>query len=275
MQFDPRSDFRSDHSVRLPARGHGALAAFALCVSCLLPCAARSDETEIRKLFAQAGQAYDAGQFQDAATRYEQILKDGFEAPAIFFNLGNAYFKLGNAGLAILNYRRAWALTPRDAELSANFRFAVQTFGALVPEPSIVSHMLTRLSMHEWIVVSTAGYWGAALLLILHLLSKSPRLFLLRAAVALALLTAVGALGILHWYGMQRRPEYVVTVPNQQAYFAPLDNSTAHFALPPGSIVRGIEASGSWLNVASGKDTGWIRGNACLPVFAWQTGKNP
>ena len=86
------------------------------------------------------------------------------------------------------------------------------------------------------------------------------------------MLALLGAAGLGFWWEWRARPEWVVVAPGQQALFAPLDGATAHFALPPGSVVRLREESGDWLRVSAGKDEGWIRRNACRRVLPW---KNP
>lgn len=228
-----------------------------------------ADEAEVRKLFAQAGQTYDTGQFKEAAEHYEQILQHGYQAPELFYNLGNAYFKQGDAGHAILNFRRAWTMTPRDPELSANLRFAIQNAAAIAPEASIVTNALSHFSITEWIRFALFGYWGVATAAILYFLAKSRRVIFMRLAAVALVVLLVSLAGVCRWWDYRRKPELVVTAPNQQALFAPLANSTPHFALPPGSIVRLEETSGPWIRVASGRESGWIRQSACEPVLSW------
>ncbi len=227
------------------------------------------DEADIRKLFAQAGQSYDAGQFKEAVTGFEQIFDEGFLSPELFYNLGDAYFKAGDPGRAILNYRRAWTLLPRDAELSANLHFAIQNAGALAPEATYVSAALSRLSRTEWIHVSVIAYWFAASMGICFFVIKGRRALFQRLCFAGLGALIIGLAGLWHWWDYERRPEFVVTAPNQQALFAPLPNSTPHFALPVGSIVRLEEKSGPWIRVASGRESGWIPETAGEPVLAW------
>ena len=71
---------------------------------------------------AQGEKAYAL--YQQAAATYEKVLRGGFEHPDIFYNVGNAYFKVGDLGRAILNYRRAQRLIGNDADLMENIRSA-------------------------------------------------------------------------------------------------------------------------------------------------------
>ena len=48
----------------------------------------------------------------------------GFESPDLHYNLGNAYFKIGRLGPAILSWERARAAAPGDADVAANLELA-------------------------------------------------------------------------------------------------------------------------------------------------------
>src|SRR2546430_2165903 len=74
--------------------------------------------------FAKANQAYSEGRFQEAADGYESLVQSGQWNANLFYDLGNAYYRLGNFGKAILNYERALALDPRHPEADANLRLA-------------------------------------------------------------------------------------------------------------------------------------------------------
>lgn len=60
----------------------------------------------------------------EAASQYEAILAGGFQHGQIYYNLGNTYYRQGELGKAIANYRRAQRLLPRNADLEANLRLA-------------------------------------------------------------------------------------------------------------------------------------------------------
>ncbi|MCQ3980520.1 MAG: hypothetical protein DPW09_44490, partial [Anaerolineae bacterium] len=67
-----------------------------------------------------ANEDYEAGNYADAASIYEAIIASGLHNSNVYYNLGNAYFKQEDLGRAILNYRRAQRLDPRDADTTAN-----------------------------------------------------------------------------------------------------------------------------------------------------------
>src|SRR3954465_16005286 len=82
-------------------------------------------------VFARANQAYTEARFQEAAEAYENLVQSGQWNANLFYDLGNAYYRLGNFGKAILNYERALALDPRHPEADANLRLAREEARAL------------------------------------------------------------------------------------------------------------------------------------------------
>jgi tetratricopeptide (TPR) repeat protein len=70
--------------------------------------------------WTQANQVYLTGDYPGAIQLYHMALGQGGAKGAIYFNLGNAYYHQGDLGPALLNYRRAQRLMPRDAELNTH-----------------------------------------------------------------------------------------------------------------------------------------------------------
>ena len=63
--------------------------------------------------------------YQSAVMRFERIVKDGgIENGKLYYNIGNAYFRMNDLGMAILNYLRAERLIPDDANLQHNLQYA-------------------------------------------------------------------------------------------------------------------------------------------------------
>jgi tetratricopeptide (TPR) repeat protein len=71
-------------------------------------------------LIQQADSAYASGDYETAQTLYQQVIQSGVRDPAIFFNLGNAYYQSGDLGHALLNYRIVQQYWPRDPDLNRN-----------------------------------------------------------------------------------------------------------------------------------------------------------
>jgi hypothetical protein len=82
------------------------------------------DPQDIHSLLFRANQAYLEDRYEEAAGLYETIVERGHINGHVFFNLGNTYIRLGELGRAILNYKKARVLLPRDGDLKANLQYA-------------------------------------------------------------------------------------------------------------------------------------------------------
>lgn len=135
---------------RLLAVGYWLLAALAL-----LPLTARClTRGEAEETFRQANalfrQANDASAkdpaaahnlYTQAAMRFERLAGEGgIRNGTIYYNLGNTYFRLGDLGRAILNYRRARLLSPGDPDLNRNLEEARSRRADRIvePEPQLI-----------------------------------------------------------------------------------------------------------------------------------------
>src|SRR5262249_36809000 len=70
------------------------------------------------RTFLHALEVFDAAKaaadYRESAALLESLLTDGFKNGAVYYNLGNAYFRAGEYGRAIAAYRKAKAFRPRD-----------------------------------------------------------------------------------------------------------------------------------------------------------------
>ena len=78
------------------------------------------------EMLEQANQLYINQEYQKAAGLYEQILSSGKTSVQVYFNLGNAYYKLNDPARALLNFERAKLLAPANEDIDFNIRIASQ-----------------------------------------------------------------------------------------------------------------------------------------------------
>src|ERR1035437_2812736 len=71
-------------------------------------------------LMSKGNQLYQSGNFDKAADMYQKVVDSGYESPSLYFNLGNAYYRLGKTGYSILYYEKATKLAPSDEDISHN-----------------------------------------------------------------------------------------------------------------------------------------------------------
>lgn len=108
-------------------------------------------------LFLKATEAYNSGDFQQAVSLYEEIIKGGEHSPAVYFNLGNAHYKLGEIGPSIYYYEKALLLSPGDPEILNNLGFAQNmTLDAI---QSLPQTDLMRV-YNQWVYTMDLNQWS-------------------------------------------------------------------------------------------------------------------
>lgn len=76
-----------------------------------------------RSLAEKADSLYEKQDYQQAAELYNQCLSTEGTSSDIYYNLGNAYYRLGRTSQAILAYERALRLNPANTDARTNLEF--------------------------------------------------------------------------------------------------------------------------------------------------------
>jgi hypothetical protein len=219
-----------------------------------------------------ANQLYETGQYLQSAQAYQQLVDQGYVDSALYYNLGNAYFKVGDFGRAVLNFRRAEQLAPRDADIEANLELArAQAVDQLdwSPEQRGILETLTELTQ-EWITLDELAFaalttWLVFALLVIAVTSTRKggllREILQYALVVTTLVLVMGIVGLgSRMYVERAQPEAVVVASQVSVTSGPGQQYLTEFALHSGTEARVIETRENWvrLAVSDGELQGWV-----------------
>lgn len=92
--------------------------------------------------FLLANNAYNDSDHKRSIELYNEILTNGDESSDLYLNLGNAYFKNGELGKAILSYERGLKIDDDHEFLSQNLKYAQKQIKA--PITTIPDFFLSR-----------------------------------------------------------------------------------------------------------------------------------
>ena len=231
------------------------LAAMVLCLSITPPARAEADTA-----FAKANADYAAGNFPAAIAGYESLVKDRQWNASLFYDLGNAYFRAGDRGRAILNYERALALDPNQPEAKANLQVVRDQARALELTPDWVEEHLDYLTPNQYAWLGAAAFWGAAAILCgLYFARRRPVVWIF-ALLLSGTVAAAAALSVYQFEnGRAGRDLAIITGKNIQARLATAESAGTVLVLPPGSEIRILSTRGDWLYAGLPNDLqGWI-----------------
>ena len=221
---------------------------------------AASLEAAADPVFGKANQACSEGRFQEAIDGYESLVQSDRWHANLFYNLGNAWFRLGDHGKAILNYERALALDPHHPEATANLHLVRDEARALELRKDGIDRYVAMATSTQYSIAAAIGFW--------FVLFGVRRLFLSRrrspgqiAVIACALVVCSGSIFALYTLekGARGAALAIVTGKDIEARLATADNASSILALPAGSEVLLLSQRGDWTYAELPNDQrGWI-----------------
>lgn len=218
--------------------------------------------------FEQANQLYRNGDYQKSSQMYEQIIKNGYESPAIYYNLGNSYFKLQNVPAAILNFERAKKLSPNDEDINYNLRLTnLKVIDKIEPVPQLFfinwwQSFINLFSSEDWAVVGIILLWLTAVCCVILYVVRN---FILQRiafifAVIIFSVSIIAFIGMYQRYQIEQNEQFAIVFSQiVSVKSAPDSQSTDLFVLHEGVKLEFLDAVGEWrkIRLVDGK-MGWI-----------------
>jgi tetratricopeptide (TPR) repeat protein len=210
--------------------------------------------------FAKANQEFAQGHFREAISGYEALIRSGQWSANVFYDLGNAYFRTGGLGRAILNYERALALERHHPEATANLQIARDEAHALEIQPSGPERYLQFASINQYSIAAAIAFWLAIFAIVTMIFARRRSATVIAMLICCLLVFAVAVCGI---YTLDRgsggQALAIVTGKDVQARLATADTANAVLALPPGSEIKILSTRGDWIYAALPNNLrGWI-----------------
>jgi tetratricopeptide (TPR) repeat protein len=128
------------------------------------------------ELYSRGNAYYGQGKYSEAIAAYEQISRQ-FDNASVHYNLGNSYFKSGMIGKAILNFRRANYLSPRDGDIAYNLNYARnyrvdKVHSDQSPLVDLMTGVVHYVSLYEAQILTTAFFVVAVFFLSISLIYR-------------------------------------------------------------------------------------------------------
>ena len=234
----------------------------------LLLLAAPAASQEAVRNFSAGNEQYRGGKYEEAAGTYEQIVTNGYESAALYYNLGNAHYKNGNIPAAILSYERAKRLAPGDEDIRHNLALAnLRIVDKIDPIPRLFlvewwEGLIGLMSSSGWGMLAIGALWAAALLLAAFRLLRG-RIVQRALSISGAAAIVLGAFAFIAG-GIQDTRESsenlaILFAPSASVKSAPDAQSTDLFVVHEGVKIDLLDAVGEWrkIRLADGK-IGWL-----------------
>lgn len=223
--------------------------------------------------WAEANTKYQSGDFKGALDAYENILMSAKETAALDYNLGNAHFRLGHKGKALLFYQRALQISPRDPDILWNLEILKAAVADRIelPNESLINYWIRKIVDH--VTINELGAVLTLLLLLWTAIAVVSFIFpvMKSAGRGLSLLIWVlmipaAAVFCIKWLDV-KDPRVVILDKEVQARYGPSDRETKAFTLHEGAEAKVTDEAKEWLCITlSDKNSGWIPRKSCETV---------
>jgi len=208
--------------------------------------------------------------YQDAVALFQSLIDSGVRNGKLYYNLGNAYLRLGQIGRAILAYRRAQRFIPGDERLAENLRFARSLCKTRIRQRQESDLLRSLFFWHyttrtRWRAVAALACYGLGWMLLLVRLRWPVPALRYGAGVALVVFLVLGSSVLVDEYRRAAVREGVIVRDGVVARKGDGESYEPRFKQP---LAQGVEftlleARGSWLHIElpDGKDA-WIPARA-------------
>ena len=190
----------------------------------------------------------------------------------IYYNLGNAYFKAGKLGSAVLNYERALNLKPRDPDILANFFYVTRLIEYKIEDKRNwyqrkVSQLLAYVTLEECLLLCFTAYFIFILGLLLSLVFKKFPLFGKMGTIAVIFVILCSVPLLLKYTESGAGKRGVVTEAQAEVRYGPSTSDQIAFRLVEGLEVILDDEKEDWYRVRlrDGR-SGWTAKSQVIPI---------
>ena len=219
-------------------------------------------------LFEKGNALYNQGKYTEAIDAYMTILDTKNHSAELYFNLGNAYYKLNKVAPSIYYFEKALQLAPNDADIKNNLAFAKNmTIDAIetIPEAAIskfTKSITNYMTFDGWAKTTVILVFCFVVLFLIYYFAYTTirkRLAFIGSMASLFLFV-VGLTLAFHKFNSDKNDKPAIVFAQESKVKAePNLRSEESFKLHEGTKVQIIDTVKTWkkIKLDDGK-SGWV-----------------
>ena len=220
-------------------------------------------------ILLRAKHYYQQNEYSKAIVEYHSLADSGWVSAALFYNLGNAYFRNNDLKSAILYYERAKRLAPNNEAINENLELSYSLIFdkvEAVPELFLITwgkairDMMSVRAWSWWSITSFVIMLALGLIFLFVRKMGVRQFAFVLCLFSFMLCIITFTFGYLQKNNINRTDEAIVFAPSVTIKSSPADSGNNLFILHEGIKVRIEDRIGEWceIRIADGKK-GWIR----------------
>ena len=194
----------------------------------------------------QADDAYQQEDYEKAIAAYLQIISKQGATADVYYNLGNAYFRVDSLASAILSWERALRLEPGDDDARYNLQVArSKTVDKIAPEREMFfitwyRSLVSLFPVDVWAAIGVCMLLVAVVSLLVYLFADAERLRRLTFFIAVAAFVLFLLSQLFAWQqqrSLQRHDEAIIMADTLSVKDSPAAGGSQLFTIHAGTKV--------------------------------------
>lgn len=220
-------------------------------------------------MLKKANEQYEKGNYRVAIDNYQIIIQNKFESAPLYYNLGNAYFKISDFTQAIYYFEKAKRLNPGDEDIKFNIALANTK---ILDKIEVLPDVFFVRWWNGFTHLFSTNLWAVWILVLFMLFLSATGFYLYSQTYTIkkfSFYTAIGFLSLflLSWgaassqYNQRMKEnEAIVFTPTVNIKASPDENSNTIFVIHEGSKLQITDKIGNWyeIRILNGSK-GWIK----------------
>ncbi len=213
--------------------------------------------------FKQANDSFKKGDYNVAINSYRDIIERGVRNASVYYNLGNAYYKANEIGKAVLSYKRALRLSPRDKDIKNNLKYVlvfIKEEEVNTPFEKLVDGLFNMVTLNKLTLFVHFTYILLFIMLAVYLFIKNRPLFWIN--ISLGIIFTVSGIWLCgRIYSQEILKKAIVINAQGEVHNGPGDEYSVAFTVPEGKEVIVIQEKNLWYEVGVRDQgiKGWIK----------------
>ena len=230
-----------------------------------------SNTQGLDSIFDQSNAFYTDGKYQMAIDGYKDILNSGFESAELYYNLGNAFYKLNNIPESNFFYEKARSISPTDEDILINLSYAQNLRIDKIEKLPITQtqnlkiNILNLLSERGWSVLLIILAWIACVSFVLYLSvnnSGNKRIFFTQFIILMIGFIVVFTISY-EKKNLNNEKFAIIYDKEIEVWSEPNKISELKFLLHEGTKVKQVDTIQDWVNIQLENGTlGWIQSSS-------------
>ena len=219
----------------------------------------------VDSLFSSGNDSYNKNQFDVSVIAYENILSQGFYSADLYYNLGNAYYRLEDFANARWSYEMGINIDPRNKDMIHNLMLTKKKIPNTIETPdsqilNLINNFLTSFTYGDFVLFSSIMLLLYSICFIIYRIMPSKPI-VVSYYVFIVLFFIGTSFSVIKFLWERNNNFGIILNDETELYSAPFLNENIKISIFfSGNKVKIEQTTDKWIEISSidGRK-GWIR----------------